>query len=146
MSGQSDDSMRAELRERATRQVERALTLGKLSEAEQLAVSDTEIEDEIKTMLLSFGAEAGLVQQFLSAPEMRRRIASRLLAEKTVERLVLIARGEAPEIGADAAEETAPEEPETALRPSETADGTAPEPGPGPEAPAAEQHNNANRD
>lgn len=146
MSGQSDGSLRDELRERATRQVERALTLGKLSEAEHLAVSDTEIDDEIQTMMLSFGAEAGLVQQFLSAPEMRRRIASRLLAEKTVERLVLIARGEAPEIGADAVEETTPEGPDTAAPASEAADGTAPEPALGPEVPAAEQHSDADRE
>ncbi len=90
------EQVRSDFRESAVRQVERGLLLGKLSDAEQLAVSDEEIDDETQTRLLSFGAQAATAKPLMTSPEMRRTIASRLLTDKTLDRLMEIARGEAP--------------------------------------------------
>lgn len=98
MNGLTVDEMRSEFHETAAVRVTRGLILGSVSEAEQIEVSDAEIADEIQTRLLSFGAEAPAVQPLMSSPEARQTIASRLLTEKTIERLIRIARGDAPDL------------------------------------------------
>lgn len=96
------------LREEARRRVEKMLLFAKLAEAEQISVSDEEIRDEIRTMSLSFGAQAGTAVRLFSEDPIKRQIAGRLITEKTIERLVQIARGEAPEISAGPPQEEPP--------------------------------------
>ncbi len=97
----TEDQMRDDLRESARRRLSEALVIAKLSEVERLQVKDEEIEDEIKTMVLSFGSQAALAQQLFGSPEAKRSIMSRLLYQKAIDRLIAIARGEAPEIAAE---------------------------------------------
>jgi trigger factor len=88
------EQVRVDFREAAERSLMRALILGQIIKEEELSVTDEEIEDEISTMMLSFGAQAAMARQFLSSPEMQRSISSRLLAEKASNRLIEIAQGQ----------------------------------------------------
>ncbi len=119
------ERLREEMREEARRRVERMLLFTKLAEAEQISVSDEEIRDEIETMSLSFGAQAGTAIRLFSEDPIRSQIASRLIAEKTVERLIQIARGEAPEIGSEAPQEEPPAEAVPEAGSSETTAGNS---------------------
>ena len=110
------DQLRDDFRDTAEQQVKRGLVLGKLVEEENLAVTDEEVEDEIQTQLLSFGAQAPLARQLYSAPEVRRNLASRRLTDKGLERLSQIARGEAPPLDAAPSE---PSEAEAAAKTEE---------------------------
>ncbi len=92
------DDLRSDFTEGASTSLKRALILGKLLEVEHLEVADEEIEDEIQTMLLSFGSQAGAARQLFSSQDTRQSIRNRLLADKAEKRLRLIARGEAPDI------------------------------------------------
>jgi trigger factor len=94
------DELRDDFREDAATQLARGLIMGKFVELEKLSVSPGEIEDEIKTRTLTFGAQAGLAQQFASTPQRREAIAGDLLVGKAIERLLMIARGEAPDLDA----------------------------------------------
>jgi trigger factor len=98
MNSTSQDELRESFRATAVQQVERGLVLGKISEVENIVVTAEEIEDEIQTRLLSFGAQASLAKPLFDNPSMKHSISSRLLTDKTVERLIQIARGDSPEI------------------------------------------------
>jgi trigger factor len=100
MNGVEKDQLRDDFRIEAQQSLKRALMLTKLVEMEGLAVEADEIDDEIQTMLLSFGAQASVAKQLFSSPDARRTIANRLITEKATTRLVEIARGTAPEPGA----------------------------------------------
>jgi len=97
----TDEQIRADMREEAERQLKRGLVIGQIASTEGLKVSDDEVEDQIQTMALSFGTDAAMALQFFNSEEMRRSIINQLLAEKAIDRLVLIARGEAPEPGSE---------------------------------------------
>lgn len=104
-----DDALRDEVNEEAEWQLKIALIMSEVAEAEELSVTDDEISDEIETAILSYGSQAALARQFFSSPEMRRRMANRVLSQKTLDRLIAIARGEEPPIGEP---EAAPEDDE----------------------------------
>lgn len=109
-----DDALRDEVREEAEWQLKVALLLPEVAEAEELSVSDDEINDEIETAILTFGPQAALARQFYSSPEVRQRMSSRVLSQKTLDRLIAIARGEEPPIGEPIAEDEPEVESETA--------------------------------
>ena len=93
------EGIRDDFRESAEEQLVRALILGEVTDVEQLAVRDAEIDDEIDTAVLSYGENAGLMRQFLGGEVARRSLSNRLLAQKAVDRLIAIAKGEEPAIG-----------------------------------------------
>jgi trigger factor len=94
----SQDEVREELRPTAEKRLVRALVMGKVVEAERLEVSEGEVGDEIETMILPFGDQAGLARQLMSGEDSKRSITNRLLTQKAIDRLTDIARGEAPEL------------------------------------------------
>lgn len=123
-----DDQLHEDLRPEAERQLKQALILGEIAEAEELGVSDADIEDEISTAILPYGAQAELARQLFSSAEMRGSIANRILAEKTIDRLIAIARGEDPPVGEPEREEPEPEaeaEAQPAAAVEEAAEGEA---------------------
>ncbi len=93
LNGLTMDQLREDFREAAERSLIRALIISQIIKDEMITATDEEIEDEIKTMMLSFGAQAVMASQFFRSPETRRAIASRLLADKASHRLIEIARG-----------------------------------------------------
>jgi FKBP-type peptidyl-prolyl cis-trans isomerase (trigger factor) len=87
--------MHDELEPVAVTRVKRGLVLGKIAEAEKIEVTDSEIDAETERMLASLGTEREKLEKTMKTPEARESISDRLLTDKTVERLLAIARGEA---------------------------------------------------
>jgi trigger factor len=87
--------METELEPRARRQLERALVLYEIIEAEKLEVADDELSSTIDRLAGSQGGASESMRKNLERPENRRRLAFNLLTEKALERASLIARGDA---------------------------------------------------
>lgn len=113
LSGQTEDEFRESVRPRAERIVHRGLVLGELVREEKLDVEGAEIDEFIAALSKGWGDSADEAQQALTSPESVRSIVSSLLTSKVVERLVAIAKGEAPPI--EELEQDTPEDEETAL-------------------------------
>jgi trigger factor len=96
LSGQTEEAFRESLRPRVERSIQRGLALSELARRENLNVEDEEIGQRIALMSASWGERADEVQQMLSTPDAVRSVTSDLLSDKAVQRLVAIAKGEAP--------------------------------------------------
>ncbi len=91
------EELRDQNRERAFNRMSRSLVLTALAEAEKLEVTDEELEAHIEEQVSDYGGEqADLLRTMLQGEGYRERIALNLLTEKTVDRLIAIAKGEAP--------------------------------------------------
>jgi trigger factor len=94
IEGKTAEQLRDELRPRAEERLQRALVLGKIVDLEGLDVEAEEIATEMDRLSAPW-KESQKVRQALDNPTGRRRIALDLLTEKSVRRLVAIAKGEA---------------------------------------------------
>ncbi|NLX11909.1 MAG: hypothetical protein GXY36_19855 [Chloroflexi bacterium] len=114
ITGQTEDDVRQQYRERAIVRARRALSLGALVDQEQLGVQDADIEGEIDRLSEALGgSQAGQFRQFLMADATRSDIANRMVTNRALARLAAIAKGENPPVGPDEpaeAEESAPDE------------------------------------
>jgi trigger factor len=95
------ESLRDDLRPRAIERLKRALVLGKVIEVEGLDLEEGAIEQRIQQMSAMFGKDGDRIVKMLSTADNRRSIALDLLTDRAVERLVAIAKGEAPEVAED---------------------------------------------
>jgi len=96
LTGQTEEAFRESLRPRAETIVRRGLALGELARLEKLDVEGREVSERIGLMSASWGERAGEVREMLLEPDSLRSITNRLLTDKAVQRLVDIAKGEAP--------------------------------------------------
>ena len=115
----SEDDLREQLREEAIARIKRAVALEKLGEAEGIEITDDEVEERIQSIMEESR------EQYPEAPDMpeitddmRSSIRRMMHSEQVMERLVAIAKGEAPELP-EAGEEA---EAEAAESPDEPAD------------------------
>ena len=93
----TEEQLREEMTPRAVQRVKVALALSELARREGLDVSEEELKRGLEEMIAPFGSRAEQMRAALtSSEEGRRSVVSRLLTNKAVERLVAIARGEAP--------------------------------------------------
>jgi trigger factor len=90
----SKEEHRDELRPQAAERLKRGLALGKVAELEGITVEEEEIEAQIERMSPSFGEQADEARNILSSADNRRSIASNLLTNKALQRLMAIAKGE----------------------------------------------------
>jgi trigger factor len=88
------DDLREELKPQAETRLRRALVLGEVVQREDLEIEEDEFEAQVEASGLQFGARADEVQAYFRSAEGRRQLESRMLANKAVERLVAIAKGE----------------------------------------------------
>jgi len=109
--GSSEDELREQMREEAIIRIKRAVALEKLGEAEGINVSDDDVEERIDSLMEQNR------EQFPDASEepeitddMRSSIRRMMHSERVMERLVEIAKGEAPDIAGSAEEAEAEEE------------------------------------
>ncbi len=107
MVGQTMDEVRAKLADSARVRLQRSLAIGKLAELEKLQVTAEEMRVQEQVMLDSLQGEAGPMRELLATPQGQAVIRRDVLSRKSLERLVAIAKGEAPEIAADTPEEPA---------------------------------------
>ncbi len=89
----TEEQLHEELRPQATRNVTRSLVLGKVAEEEKIEVSDAEIDADIENMKKSSTDKKDELEKILDTPQARESIRETLLARKTVQRLVDIAKG-----------------------------------------------------
>jgi trigger factor len=94
------EELRDEFEPNAATRLKRALALGEVARLEKLEVDEEEVGTTIDAVSAPWGVRAEAVRTSLSSDAGRRALGSRLLANKAVQRLVAIAKGEAPEIGA----------------------------------------------
>ncbi|GAB4444482.1 MAG: trigger factor [Anaerolineae bacterium] len=93
-----------ETRERVVKQLQRSLVLGKVAELEKLTVGEGEILERAKLIAdLSRGGEQ-MWRNILASPSQQAMIADELLADKAINRLAAIARGENPTVEEEVAE------------------------------------------
>ncbi|MGD8243607.1 MAG: trigger factor [Anaerolineae bacterium] len=106
------DDLRDELRLEVEQSIRRSLVLGEIVQQEDLTVSDEELERQIAESSERYGERAEEVRAALSTPEGRRDLRNRMLAEKAMQRLSAIAKGQAAEKTAAEDEPTEVGEPE----------------------------------
>jgi len=92
------EELRQDLEPSVTARLRRALLLGEVVRVERLEVDEGEINARIDEVSTPWGVRADEVHTSLSSDRGREAMRSRLLANKAVERLVAIAKGEAPEL------------------------------------------------
>jgi trigger factor len=133
VTGQKREEYRESLRETAERRVTRGLVLGKLAQAEELEISDEEVDAEIDRLAESLGDGAEDFRKAFAGEGMRESLRDSLLTRAVVDTLRMIARGEyVPEVRSEIEEDLEPDEilQET---PEEIAEGVAEEAEPAPE-------------
>ncbi len=101
MNGKTEEEHRRDLRPMAENRVRRYLVLGKIVELEKLKVNEEEIEAAIEARSLLFGEHAAAMREVFSSPAGVQAVASDILGDKAWERLLAIAKGEAPELEED---------------------------------------------
>jgi trigger factor len=121
LTGRTQEDLRKEYRDTAVERAERALALGELVRREELVVDDSAVDAEIEAMSTMLGGDeqAGRFKQFLMTPESRFNIGNRLVANRAMERLAAIAKGENPPIGPAVVEAEAQSADEAAVQPVE---------------------------
>lgn len=106
LSGQTEETFRESVRPRAEQSARRGLVMGELAHQEKLKVEADEVDAYIASVTSAWGEQADELRQTLYSPDNMRSVANNLLADKAIQRLLAIARGEAPPL------EQAEQEPE----------------------------------
>jgi trigger factor len=102
IEGKTQEQLKEENRSRAEERLKRALVLGRIVEAERIEVTPEEVKAEIDRQSAFFGDQAGRVLQILKSDQGRQSLVIEMLTNKAVQRLMAIARGEAPPLPSDA--------------------------------------------
>ena len=107
--GRNEAEYRESFREVADMRLRRSLALSKLTEVEQIEVTPDDVEAELDRLVEPMGEEAPRFRQMFSTLEGIATIRRNLTSERTLQRLLAIAAGEAPELPETPAAEAAPE-------------------------------------
>ena len=111
LSGQTEETFRETFHPRAEQNAQRGLVLGELVHREKLDIEEGEIDARIALMTASWGEQAAELRQVLQSPENMRAVANDVLSDKALQRLIAIAKGEAPPLEEVEPEGEAAEEP-----------------------------------
>jgi trigger factor len=109
IQGRTMDDLREDLKPDVKASLERALVLGEVVDHEDLEVSDEALDVQIAESSEQYGDLSEEIRERLNRPEGRRGLRNRMLANAAVERLVAIAKGEAPKVGEAGDEEVSEE-------------------------------------
>ncbi len=90
LEGITEEQHKANMREQAESRVKAGLVLGEIAEAENITVSDAELDEHIAQLKKKYQDKQ--MQAELDKPENHRELASRLLTEKTIARLTHFAQ------------------------------------------------------
>jgi trigger factor len=104
ITSKSRDDLHQDYRETTVQSLERSLVLREVMQAEQIVVTEAEIEEEIDRIIAQFGEQAASVRSMFRTPSMRENVKNDLLEQRVLDRIVAIARGEAPELPAPPAQ------------------------------------------
>ncbi|MGE3076368.1 MAG: trigger factor [Dehalococcoidia bacterium] len=95
--GRSEADFRETWREAADLRVKRSLVLNELAEAEGLAVTAEEVDEELDSLVGPMGDDAERFRQMFASDEGVATIRRNLLSRKTLDRISAIAKGELQE-------------------------------------------------
>ena len=95
--GKTMEELREDLEPRAAAQVKRSIVLSEVVAQEELAVDEQELDAHIEQVSAAWGARADEVRSSLASDAGKRTVRNSLLVDKAIQRLVAIAKGEAPE-------------------------------------------------
>jgi trigger factor len=108
ISGKTLDDVRAEQREAAEQSIRRSLVLHELEHAERIEATEQDIDAEIERVVAQFGAQADAFRKMYKRREMRDNLRQELTGRLIMDRLVAIAKGEAPALAEARAEADKP--------------------------------------
>jgi trigger factor len=100
ISNKTRDELAEEYREAGSMTIRRALVLQELRETERIEATDEQVDAEVQRMLAQFGDQAEKLRGAIDTPAMRDNLRNNLTEKATKDRIVAIARGEAPELPA----------------------------------------------
>ena len=89
--GKTEDEMGGEMRDQAVERLKRNFLISKVAEVEGLEVADEEVQERVESLLAESKEGQGRLQD---TDELRSSVGRIILAEKAVDRLVAIAKGE----------------------------------------------------
>jgi trigger factor len=95
IESKTKEQLRDELKPQAVQRLKRALVLSQIVEREQLKTGPDEVEAEITRLSAPWGEYSDRMRRALSTDRARVSLATDLLANKAVQRLAAVARGEA---------------------------------------------------
>lgn len=93
MASKSMEEIRTDLQPLAHERIVNGLILSRLAAAEDINVTDSDIDNRIEE-LLAEAQDKDRVRQLLAAPEMRETVAERLRTNRTLDRLAAIVTGQ----------------------------------------------------
>jgi len=93
-SGKTEEELKQELRPIAKKRLTQGLVLGKLAEEEKIEISSSEVDNKVDE-ITNDAEDKENARQFLSLPQVRQSIEQSLLTQKTLDRLLQIAIGDA---------------------------------------------------
>lgn len=88
---QTEEERREEIRPKAEERVRRSLVLGRLAELEGIEVTDADVDDEVKRVTASGGAQSEQLKQLFNSGSGREAVEHSLLTRKTLDRVMEIA-------------------------------------------------------
>jgi len=92
--GKTPDEVHEEARPSAVERITRTLVLGKIAEEEGIEVTDSELDEEIKTMVETQADNGESIMRYLSTEEGKHTLESMVRNRKSLARLMQIAKGE----------------------------------------------------
>lgn len=100
IEGKTEEELLEEFEPQAEQRLKRALALGKVVELEKVEVNESDVDAEIDRLVSSFTTDGDKesARKVFDNPVGRQRINLDLISDKAVERLLLIAKGEADKI------------------------------------------------
>lgn len=98
ISGKTIEELRAERRSDAERIIKQSLVVQELERAEQIVVTDEDLDAEIERIAAEYGDRAGALRSMYKRGEMRDKLRSDLVTRRLMERVVAIGRGQAPDL------------------------------------------------
>lgn len=93
-AGKSEEELREELQPIAEARISRSLVLSEVTEAEHIAVTDAELEEEIDRLSSGAGEQADELRRLFSSEAAKENLRRSLTTKQTLERLVEIASSE----------------------------------------------------
>jgi len=98
LSGKIQEDIREEFEPQAKARLSRSLALSEVVSLEGLEINEEEIEAYIEEISAQWGDRADKMRASLNSEVGQRNITNHLLGKKAVQRLIAIAKGEAPEL------------------------------------------------
>jgi trigger factor len=105
--GKTPEAYREELRPAAEERLRKRLVLNEISQQEGLEADPEELEAQIERLVEMSGPSADEMREMLESPEARQSLADDLIIEQAQELVTQIAKGEAPPLEKEEAEEEA---------------------------------------